>query len=65
MSEQKHKRGTAVIWTQRGENPGSAKMVMGVVQAHDDSDHVILEVVDPDDNETQIVTVLAEHVRAL
>ena len=65
MSEKKHKRGTAVIWTQPGVNAGSAKMVMGVVQAHDDSDNVTLEVVDPDDNETQLVTVLAEHVRAL
>ena len=65
MSGKKHKRGTAVIWTQRGENPGSAKMAMGIVQAHMDSDNVTIEVVDPDDDETLFVTVPAAHVRPL
>lgn len=65
MSEKRHKRGTAVIWTQRGEKPGSAKMVMGVVQAYEDPDHVTIEVVDPDDHETQLVKVPARHVRPL
>ena len=65
MSSKNLKRGTAVIWTQRAGNSGSAKMVMGVVQAPVDSGEVTIEVVEPDNNETVIVTVPADQVRRM
>ena len=65
MSKRDLKRGSAVIWTRRGEDCGSAQMVLGIVQAPVDSDKVTIEVVEPDNHETLIVTVPADHVRLI
>jgi hypothetical protein len=65
MPKRDLKRGSAVIWTQRGKNNGSAKMVLGVVQAPVESDTVKIEVVEPDQLETLIVTVPADQVRPI
>lgn len=65
MSTQSLKRGTAVIWTSREGNLGPAKVVLGIVQSPVDSDQVTIEIVEPDNDETRLVTVPADQVRNL
>jgi hypothetical protein len=65
MQMRKLKRGSAVIWTQNGENCGLLKMVMGVVQAPIEDGNVTIEVVEPDQRETLMVTVPVGQVRLI
>ena len=65
MSTPKLKRGTAVVWTNRDESLGSAKVVLGIVQAPVDADQVTIEVVDPAEVEKVIETVPVDQVRYL